>query len=236
VKLTVTDDQGATDSTTKSVTVSAPASNTVVEDDFGRTGSRWGTADQGGSWTDSGASYFSTADGKGLLKISRAGSGPAATLSSVSQADSTMTVEFSSDKVATGSGTYVTLASRVQGNNEYRLRVRLMSDGKVRLLTGKVVGGTETTIKEIAVSGLTYNAGDVLKISFTTSGSGTTTLSGSVWKSTDTQPATPQITSTDTTSALQSAGGVGVRGYLSGSSTTVPVTLSFDNFLVVKPN
>ena len=145
-----------------------------------------------------------------------------------------MTVEFSSDRVATGSGTYVTVASRVQGNNEYRLRVRLMADGTVHLLTGKMVGGTETTIKEMTVSGLTYSAGDVLKVSFTTSGNGTTTLSGSVWKSTGTQPATPQISSTDTTASLQSAGGVGIRGYLSGSSTTVPVTLSFDNFLVTK--
>ena len=188
----------------------------------------------GGIWTDSGASYFSTAGGKGLLKISKAASGPVATLASVNQADSTMTVEFSTDSVATGSGTYVTVASRVQGSNEYRLRVRLMADGTVHLLTGKVVSGTETTIKEMTVSGLTYSAGDVLKASFTTNGSGTTTLSGSVWKSTGTQPANAQITSTDTTASLQSAGGVGLRGYLSGSSTTVPVTLSFDNFLATK--
>ena len=182
VTLTVTDDKGANDTATKSVTVSAPASNTVAQDAFGRTGSKWGSADVGGTWTDSGASYFTTASGKGLLKISKAASGPAATLASVNQADSTMTVEFASDKAATGSGTYVTAASRVQGNNEYRLRVRLMADGTVHLLTGKMVGGTETTIKEIAVSGLTYTAGDVLKISFSTSGNGTTTLSGSVWK------------------------------------------------------
>ena len=56
MKLTVTDDQGATGTVTKPVTVTA-AATALASDAFTRTltGS-WGSADSGGPWTTSGAS------------------------------------------------------------------------------------------------------------------------------------------------------------------------------------
>ncbi len=235
VKLTVTDDAGATDSVTRSVTVTAPApvSTVVASDGFGRTGSKWGTADKGGAWTDSGATYFSTSGGKGLLAVTKAGSGPIATLSSVSALDSTTTAEFSVDKVANGSGLYVILSSRKQGTSEYRLKARLLSDGTVRLGTSVLVNGTETSLGESA-TGLTYTAGQVFKIRFDVSGTGTTRLQGKIWKASASEPVTAQATATNTAAGLQSAGAVAVQGYLSASSTSIPVTLSFDNLVVTR--
>ncbi|WP_284550857.1 PKD domain-containing protein, partial [Aestuariimicrobium sp. T2.26MG-19.2B] len=55
VKLTVTDNAGASNSITKAVTVTAPAVTTLASDAFGRTVTGgWGSADVGGPWTLSG--------------------------------------------------------------------------------------------------------------------------------------------------------------------------------------
>ena len=234
VTLTVTDDDGATDTATKTVTVTAapPATNVVAQDAFTRTGSRWGTADVGGAWTDSGATNFSTSGGKGLITVTRAGSGPTASLNTTSALNTTTTAEFSVDKVATGSGLYVVLSSRKQGTSEYRVKARLMSDGTVRLNTTVVASGTETLLRETVVTGLTYAAGDVLKLRADVSGSGTTSLSGKIWKAAGTEPAAAQISSTNTVAGLQTAGAVAVQGYLSGSSTSAPVVVALDNLLV----
>ena len=234
VTLTVTDNDRATDTATKSVTVTAaPATDVVARDDFGRTGSRWGTADKGGAWSDSGSKYFSTAGGKGLIS-STAGAGPTASLNAVSATDTSTTAEVSLDKVPTGGGYYLTVSARRQGNSEYRLKTWFKADGSVYLITTKQVDGTVTTLRTVKVSGLTYTAGDTLKLRFDVSGTGTATLQGTIWAATATEPATPQVTSTDTTSGLQSAGAVAIAGYLSGSATNAPLTVSVDSYAVAR--
>ena len=66
VTLTVTDNDGATGSVTKTVTSVAPT-GPFATDDFGRTSSGgWGSADSGGSWTNTGT-------GKHLLGRERGG-------------------------------------------------------------------------------------------------------------------------------------------------------------------
>ncbi|WP_197680538.1 PKD domain-containing protein [Microlunatus sagamiharensis] len=237
VTLTVTDDQGATGSVTASVTVTAPPadSSVVAADGFGRTGSRWGTADTGGAWTDSGASFFSTDGSKGVI-TTKSGSGPVASLNSVSVLDSSTTVQFSLDKLPNGTssgGYYFTLGSRKQGTSMYRLKTRVTPAGGVQLITYEVVSGTETTLKTQTISGLTYTPGDVLNMRFDISGTGTTTLAGKVWRAGTQEPASAQLTGTSTRSELQSAGSPEVKGYLASSSTAVPVA-SVDNYKVTR--
>ena len=82
------------------------------------------------------------------------------------------------------------------------------------------------------VSGLTYAPGDVLRLRVKASGTGPTTLSAKVWKAGTAEPATAQLSVTDSTAALQSAGGYGIEGYLSGSATNAPVVISVDNLLI----
>ena len=72
VMLTVTDDQGATDTASKDVAVSGPASPLVFgSDTFGRTlTNSWGQADVGGQWTMNGSpALFSVGGGTGKLKM-----------------------------------------------------------------------------------------------------------------------------------------------------------------------
>jgi len=233
VKLTVTDDKGATDSVSKTVVVSSAA--TVAADTFTRTGSQWGSAETGGTWTLASSSAFST-DGKvGNVKLASAGSSATAALNAASAKDLTMTADLAVDKVATGNGVYVGLAARKNGNTFYTLKVRFMSDSTLHLAESRTVDNTETTIREVAISGVTYSPGDVLRVKFTVSGSTTATLVGKVWKGSAAEPTNAQISVTDSTAALQSAGSLAVSTYLSGTSTNAPVKVSIDNLLAVKP-
>ncbi len=65
-----------------------------------------------------------------------------------------------------------------------------------------------------------YTAGQVLQVSLRVTGTGTTTISGSVWADGDAAPTAPMISRTDTTASLQAAGSVGLTAYLSGSATS----------------
>ena len=233
--LTVTDDKGATDSVSPDVTVTATVSSVYANDGYARTATgKWGTADTGGVWTHTSTSTFAVTGSAGTAKLTTALNSTSAMLNSVSAQDVTETADIASDVQGSGTGTYVTIVARRIGTSDYRLKERIMPGGVVHLVLSKVVNGTETTIKEVNVSTLVYTPGDALRMRFTVTGSGTTTLAGKIWKVGSTEPASAQITSTDTTAALQAAGSVGMLFYLSASSNS-PVTISVDNFSATKP-
>ena len=100
VSLTVTDDDGATATTTQSVTVSAPPpAGALAQDAFGRTvASGWGTADTGGPWTVNSTAKFSVASGTGRV-AANAGSTLNATLGQVSSTAIDLTTALTIDKV-----------------------------------------------------------------------------------------------------------------------------------------
>lgn len=234
VTLTVKDNQGATGTKTASVTV-APAGPTVyASDQFGRTvAAGLGSADQGGSWTLTGAaSLYTVGGGVGTIKAAIAGAGPQAFLPTITARDTDAQVAFSIDKAPTGGGFYVYLASRHIGNSDYRLKIQVPASGVATLTLVKVVNNTETVITTKAIAGLTVAVGDVVRLKLRVTGSGTTTLSGKAWKVGTTEPATWPLTGTDTQAELQAAGGIGLKAYLSGSSSNAPVTASFGNLLV----
>src|ERR1019366_5538812 len=212
VTLTVTSNQGATSSVTHAVTVSS----VIAADAFGRTTSNgWGTADTGGPWTVTGTtSGFSVGGGVGTVNVAAAAVGPTAYLNSVSQANFNAVVDASVSQ-SSGGGSYVELIGRHTGTSDYRLKVLYRADGTVQALISKVVSGTDTTLKSLVIPGLTYTPGQPLRIRFVVSGTGTTSLSGTGWPVGTTEPASPQISLTDSTAALQSAGSFGIQSYVS---------------------
>ena len=231
VKLTVTDDQGATGTVTHAVTVSAAAAPVAV-DAFGRTvSSGWGTADTGGAWTAVNASTLSV-DGTAGKMVLGAGTLAGSSLESVSTSELNMLIDVSADKVATSNGLGVSFQGRKVGSSDYRLKLRLLPGGETHLALSVVVNGSETTLSEVNVASATYAAGDVLRIRFQITGTGTTTFSGKVWKVGASEPAAAQITRSDTTATLQGAGAFGILGYLSGGSTNPPMTVKFDNLSI----
>jgi len=236
VKLTVTDNDGATHEVLKSVTVISP---TLASDSFSRTVSNgFGAADVGGSWTTVGLVSGLSVDGSvGKFTLPSPTAGPGAYLNSVSAEDKDITVKLSSDKVVNGNGAYFwVVGRRVSGAGEYRGRVRLRSDGQLGLMFQRINsdGSTTDLTTEQVASGVTYSAGSWLNVRFQATGTSPTTLRLKVWPAGSPEPAQWQHTTTDSTAGLQTAGAIGLRTYLSGSATNTPVTLSVDDFKAVR--
>lgn len=218
-------------------TVHAPGSGATsapyARDTFTRaTSNGLGAADTGGAWQVSGApSAYSVADGTGRLRLAAPGTALSAFLGSVPNADVDLTVDSALDRSATGGGTYVAIAARHSGASDYRAKVRRASGGTVTLTLARLVSGVETPLTSQTIAGLMAAATDHLRIRLRVTGSGPTTLRGRVWRATSSEPTAWQVTTTDTTAALQRAGGVGLWAYLSSSATNSPVTASFDDLM-----
>ncbi len=231
VTLTVTDDDGATNSLTKVVTVSTEPAPFAL-DAFSRTVTGgWGNADLGGAWTPNGTSTnFNVAGGVGTIRMGSAGAGPSVSLTGVSSSSTELRTSIGLDKAATGGGVYVDAQPRISGTGDlYYATTRYLSDGTVSLTIGRIVGGTDTALQARVVTGLTVAVGDRLNVKVQALGSSPTTLRAKVWKVGTTEPSTWTASTTDSTAALQVAGSIGLATYLSGSATNAPVIASFDD-------
>ncbi|WP_233496088.1 PKD domain-containing protein [Geodermatophilus sp. TF02-6] len=231
VALTVTDDDGSTSVSEQQVVVTAPVSAAfIARDTFGRTvPNGLGTADVGGTWTASvGAARQSVTPGVAELALPAAGNNTGAHLSGVSQTGTDVLTSFSLSSMPTGNGTYVYVTGRrVGAGEEYRVRVRVMADGRVGLALSRTTGGTETFPGgEVVVPGLTYAEGGTLNVRVRTSGVGTTQVAAAVWSAGAAEPGTPQLSRTDTTAALQAAGAVGLGAHRPSGTTAATAVRS----------
>ncbi|SEI02395.1 MULTISPECIES: PKD domain-containing protein [unclassified Leifsonia] len=229
VTLTVTDNRGGTNAATKPVTVTAPPPAAIASDTFERTSaSGWGSADLGGAWTGAGsATAYSVGGGTGQI-VGAAGSTKTQLLNTVSSSNTDTTVQFTTDRTSTGGGIFVSALGRVVGTSEYSARVWFQSSNLVQL---QLLQGS-TALQLVNISGLTYAPGTQYQVRVQVFGTSPTTIRARVWKVGATEPATWQASVTDSTAALQAAGAVGLRAYLSGTATDVPLTTKFDNFVV----
>jgi PKD repeat protein len=235
VTLTVTDDDGATDAVTKAVTISVPV-GPLAEDAFGRTVTDgWGTADTGGAWTRYGtASIFSVNNGAGQMRVVAGASGPRVALQSVGSTSTRTTVKVSADKIADGGGSFVSVGGRATGTNDYRAKVKIASNGVLTLYLVRVVNNAETTLVTTNLgSAFNYTVGSTLQIRLEVSGTSPTTVRAKVWKTTQTEPSSWQLTTTDSTAGLQTAGGIALVSYLTSTVTNLPVTFRFDDLQAV---
>jgi PKD repeat protein len=230
VTLTVTDDAGATGVSTWAATVQG--ATVYAADDFARTVTGgWGSADVGGSWSLSGgAAQFGVGSGVGTMNLSAPGATRTALLNAVSASDLVERVDVSVNAAPTGNGVSLALLARHTSDGDYRLKLRLLPGGVVHLVLSRVTSGAETILKEVAVAGVVYSPGDTVSVQFSVVG---TSLAGKVWPSSGSEPASPQISMTDTTASLQNPGGIGVMSYLAGNSTVSPVVSSFGNLSAV---
>ena len=124
-------------------------------------------------------------------------------------------MSFSTDKAATDpNGQLVSLITRrVAPDSEYRVRVRLGSDAKVRLSIAKVVGGQVTQLgDELLLPGVSHVPGAFINVRALVTGTSPTTIDAKAWAIGDAVPADWQLTETDSESILQAAGAVGAPG------------------------
>ena len=238
VTLTVTDDDSETDAISHDVTVTdTPGPAVLASDAFDRTVTGGlGTADVGGPWTvlQSSGARQSVTPGSAAMTLPAAGNNTGSFLGNVSTTSVDLRTSFDLDVTPTGNGTYVYVTGRrISNNNEYRVRVRVLADGRVALALSRLTSAT-TPIEafpggEIVVPGLTYAAGQTLNVRVQVSGTGTTTIGASVWLAGGTEPVAPNMVRTDTTAALQAAGGLGLLVHRP-SGTTAPTTVRFTSF------
>ena len=234
VKLTVTDNQGATNSFTDNVTMTAPPPAVgLASDDFNRTvaAGGWGTADKGGPWTISGvASRASVSGGSGKFVMPGALT-QYAMLNATPTTNATITTDFTLDKAwaGTGEGMYVALVGRRVGTSEYTARLVIGPSGSVTMY---LLRDYSTLAGSYVVPGLTVQAGQTYKLSMQVTGTAPTAVAGKVWKATDAEPAAWQRTGSDNVAAMQKAGTTGLFVYMPGSTTNQPITVSFGSYKV----
>ncbi|GAA1627016.1 PKD domain-containing protein [Georgenia ruanii] len=237
VRLTVTDNVGATGTVSHAVTVTAPPGEApLAADAFGRTVARgWGSADTGGPWSASGTgAVLDVADGVGRLTAPAAGRTSGAYLTGVSQTSGLTQVQVSLDKIADGGGSYVSVLGRRVNGQDYRLQARVLSNGTV---TAELMRYTTSEVRlgnAVTVPGVRFAPGDVVNIVFEVTGTSPTLLRAKLWEQGMAEPSTWLISATDSTASLQAPGGIGLLMYLSSSATNAPVTARFDNLTVRK--
>jgi trimeric autotransporter adhesin len=228
VTLTVTDDDGATATATRPITV---AGDVLAVDTFQRTvNSGLGIADIGGGWQPSaGTSRLSVLPGTATLRLDGAGQNTGAYLAGVSSTGTEVFTSFALSAAPTGNGTYVYVTGRrVASGQEYRVRVRVLPDGRVALALSRLSGGLEAFPGgEIVLPGVAWTPGTKLDVRLRVTGTGTTQIAATVWADGTPEPGAPSFTRTDTTAALQAAGGVALAAHRpSGTTASVDVRIT----------
>jgi PKD repeat protein len=234
VTLTVTDNGGAKGTVSHSVSVAAPPAGSVLaQDTFTRTVTGGlGTAETGGPWTLSGTASNFAVNGSAATIASPAAANRYAYLDGVSSTDTEVRATIGFNR-PTASSIYTGLIGRRVGADTYGARVVVNSAGAVSL---HLTRSTNTNMSAATVSGLTFNTGDRLQFRLQVTGTAPTTIRAKVWKVGTAEPANWQLSTTDSTATLQSAGGIGIYSYLSTTGTPTPLTVSFDDLWAGRTN
>lgn len=213
------------------------APSAYAADTFGRTiTDGWGSAGTGGRYRLSGTAADFDVPGSSGTMVVRPGATRAASLPDAVARDVSLSGRFRTDRMATGSGTfgYVVARQSSDARNEYRAKLQLLPDGRVLVGVNRSLGGTETSVGSTAATGVTYTSGTWLRYRVRVTGTGPTTIRVRVWRDGASEPSTWQVQVTDSSSALQGAGAVGLRAYASSSATRASI-VSFDDLLVSAP-
>ncbi|MTD12757.1 PKD domain-containing protein [Nakamurella sp. YIM 132087] len=235
VTLTVTDGGGLTHSTSAPVTIEPSA--TIAADAFNRiVASGWGTAETGGAWTvGAGTPAATVASGTANLPVAKGGTRVAA-LNSVDAGDIDLTFQVALDKAPTGGNTLISTMVRRVGTSDYRLTAVHTQTGTITLQLLRVNAGVSTTLRALAIPGVTHAPGAYLNLRFQVTGTGTVEAKAKAWSAGATEPTAWSITATDTAPTGQPAtGGIAVQGYVSGSATNAPIVVSFRDLEAVTP-
>ncbi len=189
----------------------------------------------GDGGTQNGVTATHTYTPAGAYSVTLTGSSVSAYLSGVSSTASDTSLTLSLDKVTTGSGLYVSLVGRrVTGAGDYRVKARLTPTGQFTLVPERVnASNVETEIGPTA-PGIAYGAGAKLHLRLQVTGRSPTTIRVRAGPDGDAEPTTWAATATDSTSALQSAGSIGLTDYLSSGATNTPLTVTVDDLLTTK--
>jgi hypothetical protein len=210
--------------------------STGVSDGFTRTISDgWGSAASGGAYSLLGnAADYDVNGSAGTIFLAPSAT-RAATLASVAMLSSTATVRLKVDRLAGGLGTYAYVLARQTSDlkNAYKVKLRLLPDGTLRLQASRVSGGSEALFGSETSPGFSYSANAYVWLKVAVNGVAPTTIQAKAWPDGRAEPSAWSVVATDSTAALQVAGNVGLRAYNSNTATN-PTTLMFDYWQVTQ--
>ncbi len=241
MRLTVIDDDGARSFATTSVTAADPAPvGALASDDFSRTTvGGWGSATPGGAWSVTSSVSRFTVDGSAGLVQLPAGVTGTAFLAGVSSSNADLRMNLSVNKLPSSGSVYLSVAARrVASAGAYQAKIVLTSSDRATLALVRVnaAGGGEVALQSgVIIPGVTYPPGSKLAVRVRATGTTPTVLEARAWPAEGVEPATWQPSVSDTTAALQAAGGIQFSSYLSGSATNGPVLVGVDDLVARVP-
>lgn len=225
---------GPTSTPTPTNTPSGPIM--YAQDGFNRTVENgWGSANTGGAWSLQGSpANFDVNGTDGTILLNSPNVTRSAYLLNVSAQDVEATFRVKTDKVAEGGAQIMYFVVRHMNNNTHYLgRIRLPTDGTIRIQATAEVNGTQTNIGgEKTLSGVSQETETYLHLKGQVVGTNPTTIRLKVWVEGQPEPADWLYTVTDSTPELQGPGSVGLRSYVATTATNTPVLYSFNNFKV----
>ncbi len=231
VTLTVTDDAGATASTSQTLVAAPVPPAAYASDSFNRTlNGSWGIADDSSSWVTPGSSATYSVDGDtGRYTLAGAGASSSSRLPTVVETDLDVQTRFQFN-VAQNNGSWINLVGRFVANGlEYRGRVRIGAS-TLSAAAYRVSGGATTQVgSQVTVPGVTAAPNTWYRVRFNVSGTNPTRLKLKVWLDGTAEPAAWNVDVTDNTAALQTAGSPGLQAFANGSAS-YPLVYRFDDF------
>ncbi len=200
----------------------------VVADDFDRTaGAGWGSPAQGGDYSLSLASAFSTDGAAGLASPPRPGSSVTATLPGSVLADAQASVTFTLGAVPQrGNGVYSGIQLRSIGTSYYLASLRVATGGRAFLSILRVVNTTATQVtlvRDLPV-GTGIVAGTRLHLDFRVAGTSPVQLQARSWLDAAPTPEWQAVIDDTADIRIQPAGAVGLWTYVSSGSEAQPVS------------
>ncbi|APX34934.1 hypothetical protein BH708_14745 [Brachybacterium sp. P6-10-X1] len=228
VTLTVTDDLGATATTTDEVTVSIDAeAGQVVQDDFQRADGLLGTAPLGGTWTQtSGSSNVGIEDGRAKFSSQNASQLRSAALTEATTDNTDLTFSFAVSDEITNGRMYVSALGRVVDGNDYRARWVIQDDGNVQAQLSQ----RNDVMDWENIQGLTVQPNTTYHVRLQVFGVEETTVRSKIWEDGSAEPTDWQLTTTDSTPELQGAGHMGIATYAGGGFSPLPCSIFVDDF------
>jgi hypothetical protein len=227
VELTVTDNNGGATVLAKPVTVAAPAGAPFALDDFARPAGTLGTAQTGGNWTQNlGVSNIALDNGTAKFTTTTPGQTLQATLNGAPSTSTDQTFSFSTAATPVGARVYVSAIGRIVGTDDYRARWLIGTNGAVQAQLSR--GGTVIVWQDLP--GFTITPGTKYNVRLQVFGTGTTTIRSKIWAQGAQEPAAWQLSTPDTTPALQAAGHTGIATYAASAVSNLPFSVFFDDY------
>ena len=196
-----------------------------VLDSFGRTSTgSWGTDAHAGTWSHAGpAEVFNVAGGYGTMTMPTQGGNHTAYLPTAPSTDTEVQARVGlASKPTNGTSDLYVVGRAIDDRSGYRVKVKVQANNDAVVSIIRVDG---TAAKSLVTSSAPFKVvpGQDLQVRFQVTGTGTTELRAKVWAVGTPQPADWTLTTTDTTAALQKAGGIGFTTYTPSISTGATV-------------